>query len=62
MELRRQALNDLMGYSNQILKNKPYDRFLVEKQQKQNPWADIVGKLAGEVPKMAATYFGAPGL
>ena len=37
--LKRQALNDLMGYSNQILGQRPTDRFLVEKQQKErSPW------------------------
>lgn len=31
MEYRRQALNDLLGYSNQILGQRPYEQFMVEK-------------------------------
>jgi len=34
-ELQRQALNDLMGFSNQILGQRPYEQFLVEKPQRQ---------------------------
>lgn len=31
MEYRRQAINDLMGFSNQLLGQRPYEQFLTEK-------------------------------
>lgn len=49
MELRRQALMDLMGMSNQLLSQKPYENFLVEKQQKSNPFASLLGAGVGAV-------------
>lgn len=55
------ALRELMGFSNQLLQQRPYDRFLVEKQQKQNPWAEIGGRFAGAIPGAVASYFGSPG-
>ena len=56
-ELQRNALSDLMGFSNQLLGQRPQDRFLVEKPQKQNPWADIAGQFAGAIPGAVASYF-----
>lgn len=47
MELRRQALMDLMGMSESLLSQKPYDNFLVEKQKKKSPWAAILGAGVG---------------
>lgn len=47
LELRRQALSDLMGMSNQLLGQKPYENYLVEKQQKNNPWATVGGTALG---------------
>jgi hypothetical protein len=55
-ELSRQALSDLMGFSNQLLGQRPQDRFLVEKPQQQNPWADIAGQFAGAIPGAVASY------
>lgn len=52
--LQRQAINDLMGLSNQLLGQRPYDQFLVEKQQKPNYWAQIAGKFAGAIPGAVA--------
>jgi hypothetical protein len=49
-QLRSQAINDLMGLSNNLLSQRPYDRFLTQKQKKQNPWSDIAGKFAGAIP------------
>lgn len=49
--MQQQAIRDLMGYSNTILGQRPEEKFLVEKQQKQNPWlnagAAAVGGAAG---------------
>jgi hypothetical protein len=57
MDLQRNALNDLMGFSNQLLQQRPQDRFLVEKPQKQNPWADIVGQFSSALPGAVSSYF-----
>ncbi len=52
--LQRQALSDLMGFSNQLLGQKPYENFMVKKQP--NQWGQIVGKLAGGLPGAVAGY------
>lgn len=54
--LQRQAINDLMGLSSQLLGQRPYDQFLVEKQQKPNYWGEIGGKLAGAIPGAISGY------
>lgn len=61
--LQRQALNDLMGLSGQLLSQRPYDQFLVEKQEKPNYWGSIGGKLAGAIPGAAVGFLtgGLPG-
>jgi len=42
--LSRQALQDLMGYSNEILNQNPYEKGLVEKRQKQSSgWGGVIG-------------------
>ena len=59
-DLRRQAINDLMGLSNQLLGQRPYDRALVE-HEKEKTWGQ---KLGGGVLRAAGTatgaYFGGP--
>lgn len=45
--LQQQAIQDLMGMSNNLLGQRPYENFLVEKQQKQSPWGAIGGALGG---------------
>lgn len=59
--LTRQAINDLMGLSNQLLGQRPYDQFLVEKQQKPNYWGQVVGKLGGAIPGAVAGYLSGGG-
>lgn len=56
-EMQRQALFDLMGFSNQLLGQRPYDQFLVEKQQRQSPWGSAIGTGLGAA---AGAYFGGP--
>jgi hypothetical protein len=60
LSLRQQALQDLMGYSNQLLNQRPYENQLTPKS---NPWADIAGKFAGAIPNAAAGFLsgGPPG-
>lgn len=54
--LMRQAIQDLRGLRGDLLAQRPQDRFLVEKQKKQNPWGQIVGNLAGQIPGAVANY------
>ncbi len=49
-ELQRQALGDLMGISNSLLGQRPYDRFLAQKPQKfqdqsggSSGWGGLIG-------------------
>jgi hypothetical protein len=55
-ELRSQAVRDLMDISNQLLGQRPQENFLIEKQQKPNPWAEIGGKFAGAIPGAVAGF------
>lgn len=58
--LRSQALKELMSMSNQVLSQKPYERFLVEKQQKQGTnWGGLVGAVGGGLVGLAGGPFGA---
>lgn len=41
LNLRQQALKELMTYGSDLLRQQPYG--LVEKQQKSNPWAAVAG-------------------
>ena len=57
-ELQRSAVSDLLNFSNQLLGQRPQDKFLVEKQQKQQGpalggWGGVAGGLLGG----AAGYF-----
>ena len=50
--LQRQAIQDLMGYSRELLNQRPYEQSLVEKPQKQakpalGGWGGAVGALGG---------------
>jgi hypothetical protein len=61
-DMRRQAIMDLMGLSNQILNQKPYEKGLVaDAQQEQKPamggWAPVIGAGVGAVGGM---YMGNP--
>jgi len=56
--MQQQAIKDLMGMSGELLGQRPYEQFLVEKQRRSNPWADIAGSFAGAIPGAAAGYFG----
>lgn len=54
MDMQRQAIKDLMGMSNTILNQKPYENYMTKKQPKQPWWkkalniaAPIVGGVFG---------------
>jgi len=56
--LQRQAVNDLMGFSNQLLGQRPYSRFPVQEQQEQpSGWGSLAGGLLGGV---GGAFFGQP--
>lgn len=47
-DMQRQAINDLMGFSNQLLQQRPYDTELYQKPQKQGvDWGGIGGAALG---------------
>lgn len=63
MNLQRQAVMDLQNIGNQLLGQRPYEQFLVEKQQKDpwfKSWAPAVGAgvgfFTGGLPGAAAGY------
>lgn len=60
--LRRQAINDLMGMSNTILGQDPYETFLVEPEQKTKWWQKGIKGLAPAVGGAIGSYFGNPAL
>jgi hypothetical protein len=45
--LQQQALNDLMGFSSNILGQKPYENMLYEKPEKKSGWGGALGALGG---------------
>ena len=57
MGLQHQAIGDLRDLIDQLLgRNKPYERFLVEKRKKQNPWGDIGGEALKNLPALIAAF------
>lgn len=56
--LQQQAIKDLMGMSGQLMGQRPYEQFMIKKQQKENPWAGIVGKMGGMVPGLVTSAMG----
>lgn len=54
--LQRQALMDLQGLSGELLGQRPYENFLIAKQQKPG-WGQLAGKFLGGLPGAAAGYF-----
>lgn len=47
-DLQRNALKDLMGMSNELLGQRPYQQFLTEDQEEEKPfWQKILGSLLG---------------
>lgn len=56
--LQRQALLDLSGMTSELLGQRPYERDLFKKQEKQpSGWGSIAGGLLGGV---GGAFFGAP--
>lgn len=59
-DMRRQAINDLMGFSNQLLNQRPQDNFMVQKAQKSGglDWGGLVG---GGLGALGGFLSGGPG-
>lgn len=54
-QLQRQALNDLMGFSNQMLGQRPQERFLTEKEPSFfDKWLAMAGRTMGAATKGAS--------
>lgn len=60
MGLQSQALKDLMGMSEQLLGQRPYDDFLVEKKQKVPFWQQILGGILPIAGSGIGGLFGGP--
>ena len=56
--LQQQAIQELMGLSNQLLGQRPYG--LVEKQNKPSFWQSLVGGVAPVAGSAIGGYFGGP--
>ncbi len=52
----RQAINELMNYSNMLLGQRPYERFLEKEDQGDD--AELWGKLAGFLPGLLSAFSG----
>jgi hypothetical protein len=60
--LQRQAIQDLMGISNDLLSKRPYENSLVQKQEKQSSgagWGALGGATIGGLVGLAGGPFGA---
>lgn len=57
MQHRRNAIQDLMGFSEMLMGQKPYETGLVQKQQKPNPWGQFMQGIGGAIPGAVANYF-----
>ena len=56
MGLQRQALQDLMGMSEGLLNQRPYENYLLEK--KEPFWKQLLSGAAGFGGQLAGNYFG----
>jgi hypothetical protein len=55
-QLMRQAIQDLMGLSNNLLQQRPYEQFYVPKKHKGG--AEAVGRAAGFIPGFVTSMMG----
>lgn len=54
MNQRMQAIQELMGFSNQLLGQRPYETTLTEKPKPF--WQELLGEIGGSAAKMAGQY------
>jgi hypothetical protein len=57
--LQRQALQDLKGFSSELLGQRPYEQFLTQK--KPSFWESILGALGGGLGQFAGSFGGRAG-
>jgi hypothetical protein len=61
MGMRNQALKELMGYSDALLNQKPYEKAMYDKPEgKKNFWQKMGGGALRAAGTAAGTYFGSP--
>lgn len=61
-DLQRQALMDLMGISESLLSQRPYEKFLIEKQQNPSFMQQLLGAaLPGAGAALGGIFGGMPG-
>lgn len=48
-DLQRQAIKDMFGISESLLSQKPYEQFLIEKQQKKQGYGGLIGAGIGGI-------------
>lgn len=57
--LQQQAIKDLMGLSGELLGQRPYEKFFVEKKKKdKTPWGQFIGSGLGAI---GGAFAGGPG-
>jgi len=60
--LQQQAIRELMGLGSNLLSQRPYEQFLVDKQQKPSAWGGFLGGLGGAIPgAIGGLLSGGPG-
>lgn len=59
-DLRRQAMQDLMGMSNDLLGQRPYDLKLMEKEKKKSFWEKLIGGAAPAIGAAGGFFLGGP--
>ena len=57
LELQRQALQDLMGYSSDLLGQRPYENVFLQEQQKKPKWWESLLGLGGQAIGSAPSFF-----
>lgn len=48
--LQQQAIMELMGLGSNLLSQRPYEQFLVDKQKKPSSWGGFLGGLGNAIP------------
>ena len=59
-QLQRQAIQDMFGMSQQLLEQRPYEQFLIEKQKKQSGFSKAAGIGLPILGGVAGGIFGGP--
>lgn len=62
MQTRKDAISELMKYSEMLMGQQPYETGMVQKEQKQNPWGQFMQGVGGAIPGAVAGFMtGGPG-